>query len=61
MLKNNDRFFGGRQLKAWLYDGKTRYQKSGRNEEAAQREGETEEEAEKRRLAEFGKWLEDEE
>jgi hypothetical protein len=45
-------------LKAWIFDGKTRYRKSGFGEESAPREGETAEEAEKRRLEEFGQWLE---
>ncbi|KAL7006819.1 hypothetical protein EMMF5_003705 [Cystobasidiomycetes sp. EMM_F5] len=57
VLKNNNRFFGGRQLKAWLYDGKTRYQKSGGTEDAIIA-GEDGEAAEKRRLEEFGRWLE---
>ena len=55
--KNNNRFFGGRQLKAWLYDGKTRYKKSG-GIESAILEGESGEAAERRRLEEFGRWLE---
>ena len=58
VIKNNKRFFGGRQLGAWIYDGKTRYRKSGAGEETAAKEGETPEEAEQRRLAEFGQWLE---
>lgn len=58
VIKNNNRFFGGRQLKAWLFDGKTRYRKTGFGEETEAREGETAEEAEKRRLEEFGQWLE---
>jgi HIV Tat-specific factor 1 len=59
VMKNNNRFFGGRQLKAWLFDGKTRYRKTGAGEESEPREGETAEQAEKRRLEEFGQWLED--
>lgn len=58
VIKNNNRFFAGRQLNAWIYDGKTRYRKSGAGEESAPKEGETAEEAEKRRLEEFGQWLE---
>ena len=58
VLKNNNRFFGGRQLKAWIYDGKTRYHKGGAGDSLAV-EGETEDDAEKRRLEEFGKWLEE--
>lgn len=58
LQKNNGRFFGGRQLKAWIYDGKTRYQKSGSTDFAVH-EGEGEAAAEKRRLEEFGKWLEE--
>lgn len=58
VLKNNNRFFGGRQLKAWIYDGKTRYSKSGANDSLTV-EGESEDAAEQRRLEEFGRWLEE--
>lgn len=47
----NKRFFGGRQISAEIFDGKTKYLKSGGGEE--------DEEAEKLRLERYAKWLEE--
>ena len=46
------RFFAGRRIEATLYTGKQRFQRSG----VGEAEGDTEE-AEKRRLDDFAKWL----
>ncbi|KAG0171699.1 hypothetical protein DFQ28_000718 [Apophysomyces sp. BC1034] len=51
ILLMNDRFFSGRQISAEIYDGHTRYLKSGGKEEE---DGE----AEKERLERYAKWLE---
>ncbi|ORX93255.1 hypothetical protein K493DRAFT_262613 [Basidiobolus meristosporus CBS 931.73] len=48
----NGRFFAGRQIKAEIFDGKTKYQKSSLKES-----DETEEEA-KQRLEKYAEWLE---
>ncbi|KAI9359038.1 hypothetical protein BD770DRAFT_320151 [Pilaira anomala] len=51
VLLMNKRFFGGRQISAEIFDGKTKYLKSGGGEE--------DEEAEKLRLERYAKWLEE--
>lgn len=51
----NNRYFAGRQISAEIYDGKTRYEKSGTKTTL---EGE-EDEAEKARLERYAKWLEE--
>lgn len=51
----NNRYFAGRQISAEIYDGKTKYQKSGPRSDV---EGE-EDEAEKARLERYAKWLEE--
>ena len=50
----NERFFGGRQITAEIFDGKTKYQKSGGVP------SEEDEEAERLRLERYAKWLEEE-
>lgn len=52
----NCRFFGGKQLKSYFWDGVTNYSVTGHS---ALRE-EEEEKAEAARLDEFGDWLENE-
>ncbi|KAI9472032.1 MAG: hypothetical protein EXX96DRAFT_344761 [Benjaminiella poitrasii] len=47
------RYFSGRQIEAEIYDGKTRYEKSGG------RTTEEDEEAERIRLERYAKWLEE--
>lgn len=47
----NGRFFGGRQVNAFLADGKLKYRKSGQTNEDAD---------EKKRLDGFANWLEGE-
>ncbi|KAI7906823.1 uncharacterized protein BX663DRAFT_497709 [Cokeromyces recurvatus] len=49
----NGRYFSGRQISAEIYDGKTRYEKSGG------KSSEEDEEAEKLRLERYAKWLEE--
>lgn len=49
----NDRFFGGRQITAEIFDGKTKYLKSGGIS------SEDDEEAERLRLERYAKWLEE--
>jgi len=49
------RYFAGKQISAEIYDGHTKYQKSG----AA--DGEEDEEAEKARLEKYARWLESQE
>lgn len=51
----NNRYFAGRQISAEIYDGKTKYQKSGARTDV---EGE-EDEAENARLERYAKWLEE--
>ena len=48
------RFFDGRRVEASLFDGKHRYRRSGANDYMDEDEGE---EAEKKRLDDFAKWL----
>lgn len=48
------RFFGGKQISAEIFDGKTKYEKSGG------KQTEEDEEAEKLRLERYAKWLEEE-
>ncbi|EEB06410.1 U2 snRNP-associated protein Uap2 [Schizosaccharomyces japonicus yFS275] len=48
------RFFDGRVVEAFVYDGKTRYQKTGRHEELNGDENESE------RLERFSEWIEKE-
>lgn len=48
----NNRYFAGRQISAEIYDGKTRYEKSGA------RTTEEDDENEKARLERYAKWLE---
>ncbi|CAO3612177.1 unnamed protein product [Cunninghamella blakesleeana] len=52
VLLMNNRYFGGKQISAEIYDGKTRYNKSGPGLT------EDDEEAEKQRLERYAKWLE---
>ncbi|KAF7728182.1 hypothetical protein EC973_006576 [Apophysomyces ossiformis] len=52
VLLMNERFFAGRQISAEIYDGRTRYLKSGGKEEE-------DEEAEKARLERYARWLEE--
>ncbi|CEI85549.1 hypothetical protein RMCBS344292_00011 [Rhizopus microsporus] len=47
------RYFSGRQISAEIYDGKTRYEKTGG------KQTEEDEEAEKQRLERYAKWLEE--
>lgn len=63
----NNRFFGGRQVQALIYDGQQRYRKSGQGATTAASGGpsatveggqEATEEEEKKRLEDFGNWLE---
>lgn len=49
----NNRFFGGQQISAEIFDGKTKYLKSGGAFT------EEEEEAERLRLERYAKWLEE--
>jgi HIV Tat-specific factor 1 len=52
----NGRYFAGRRIEAYLFDGKERFKKSGPGQ--AHEDGEEAEEAEeKERLADFEKWL----
>ncbi|KAL1932134.1 hypothetical protein VTP01DRAFT_9190 [Rhizomucor pusillus] len=55
VLLMNNRYFAGRQISAEIYDGKTKYQKSGARTDV---EGE-EDEAENARLERYAKWLEE--
>lgn len=55
IAKMNGRFFGGRQVLAEVYDGKTKYEKSSMKESE-----ETEEEMQAR-LEKYAKWLESQE
>jgi len=50
----NGRYFGGRRIEAEIFDGKTKYQKSG------SKDNELDDEEEKARLERYAKWLEDE-
>ncbi|KAI8062690.1 nuclear mRNA splicing factor-associated protein [Gongronella butleri] len=54
VLMMNNRYFAGKQISAEIYDGKTKYQKSGGNSAE-------DEQAEKERLERYAKWLEGEE
>ncbi|KAI8460542.1 hypothetical protein BY996DRAFT_2216789 [Phakopsora pachyrhizi] len=57
VVKMNNRFFAGRQVKAFIYDGKCRYKKStGTNFSEHEAGGE---EDEKKRLEAFAKFLEE--
>jgi len=59
ILKMNRRFFAGRQVEAFLYDGKRRYRKSGPGTNASTTgTGDTDVE-EKKRLEEFARFLEE--
>lgn len=49
------RFFAGNQISAEIYDGQTKYQKSGSSDT------QEDEEAEKARLEKYAKWLESQE
>ncbi|KAG2176418.1 hypothetical protein INT43_005658 [Umbelopsis isabellina] len=49
------RFFAGKQISAEIYDGQTKYQKSGSSDT------QEDEEAEKARLEKYAKWLESQE
>lgn len=49
----NDRYFAGRKISAEIFDGKTKYEKSGG------KPSEEDEEAEKQRLERYAKWLEE--
>lgn len=51
--KMNGRYFAGRKVEAYLFDGKERFKKSGPNR--TQEDGE--EAGEKERLADFEEWL----
>ncbi|EJD52695.1 hypothetical protein AURDEDRAFT_111297 [Auricularia subglabra TFB-10046 SS5] len=51
VIKMNGRFFGGRRIEAWVYDGKQRYQRTG------DRNAEDGDEDEKARLDAFSEWL----
>lgn len=51
VIKMNGRFFGGRRIEAWVYDGKQRYRRTG------DRNAEDGEEDEKARLDAFSEWL----
>jgi HIV Tat-specific factor 1 len=48
------RYFAGKQIAAEIYDGTTKYQKSGSNDAE-------DDEAEKARLEKYAKWLESQE
>ncbi|ORX48246.1 hypothetical protein DM01DRAFT_262435 [Hesseltinella vesiculosa] len=50
VLLMNNRYFAGKQISAEIYDGKTKYQKSGNTAE--------DDEDEKQRLERYAKWLE---
>ncbi|KAI8341045.1 hypothetical protein BC941DRAFT_415701 [Chlamydoabsidia padenii] len=52
ILLMNNRYFGGKQISAELYDGRTKYLKSGSNDAE-------DDEAEKARLERYAKWLEE--
>ncbi|KAH9452230.1 hypothetical protein Pst134EB_016186 [Puccinia striiformis f. sp. tritici] len=61
ILKMNKRFFAGRQVSAFLYDGKYRYKKSGPGTTTNVSTNDTDNEIEeKKRLEEFAKYLEEE-
>jgi HIV Tat-specific factor 1 len=49
------RYFAGKQISAEIYDGQTKYQKSGASDT------QEDEEAEKARLEKYAKWLESQE
>jgi HIV Tat-specific factor 1 len=49
----NGRFFDGRRVEASLYSGRERFQRSGAHDDI---EGDNDD-AEKKRLDEFSKWL----
>ena len=51
--KMNGRYFAGRKVEAYLFDGKERFKKSGSGR--TQEDGE--EAGEKERLADFEEWL----
>jgi len=53
ILKMHGRFFAGRQVEAYLYSGKQRFKRSGAHD-AIEGEGD---DAEKKRLEDFTKWL----
>ncbi|CAO3590139.1 unnamed protein product [Absidia cylindrospora] len=53
ILLMNNRFFAGKQISAELYDGRTKYLKSGSTDVA------DDDEAEKARLERYAKWLEE--
>ncbi|CAO3643067.1 unnamed protein product [Cunninghamella echinulata] len=52
VLLMNNRYFGGKQISAEIYDGQTKYKKSGSGHT------EEDEESEKERLERYAKWLE---
>lgn len=54
VLKYEGRFFGGRRVISYLYDGKESFKSS----QTANKYAETTEQDEEQRLSEFGKWLE---
>lgn len=55
----NHRFFAGRQVEAFLYDGKHRYRKSGPGTNASTTDNGDTDLEEKKRLEEFAKFLEE--
>ncbi|PLW37591.1 hypothetical protein PCANC_05679 [Puccinia coronata f. sp. avenae] len=59
ILKMNKRFFAGRQVEAFLYDGKCRYRKSGPGSSVSTTDTHDDDLEEKRRLEEFAKFLEE--
>ncbi|KAA1064261.1 hypothetical protein PGTUg99_001326 [Puccinia graminis f. sp. tritici] len=60
ILKMNNRFFAGRQVQAFLYDGKFRYKKSGPGALASTDiKDDNHDNEEKKRLEEFAKFLEE--
>ena len=58
----NGRFFGGRSISAFLFDGSRKYRKSGQSVSLAGTgmgdDGEDEEEKEHERLEKYAQWLE---
>ncbi|KAH7108182.1 hypothetical protein BKA62DRAFT_746739 [Auriculariales sp. MPI-PUGE-AT-0066] len=54
VLKMNGRFFGGRSIQAWLYDGKQRYRRSGDRNIGEDEDGDDDEGT---RLDAFRDWL----
>ena len=51
--KMNGRYFAGRKIEAYLFDGEEQFKKSG----AGQKQENGEEAGENERLADFEKWL----